>query len=107
MNLNPFNALRKEKKPDEQALRKQRERGEAAQRLMKDELLAEAFAEVERVYLTAWRNSGALDIEMRERAHIAVNLLDDVKNHLFSVVRDGIAAANRLTLAEDRKRRAA
>jgi len=103
--MNPFKPLRKEKEPDELALRQRRERGERAKRLMNDELLVEAFEAVEAYYMGAWRGSAALDVEMRERAHISVNLLDDLKRHLTRVAIEGVAAANALQLAEEKKRR--
>lgn len=105
--MNPFKSLRKEKELDEQALRIKRERGERAKRLMNDELLVEAFEGVESYYMGAWRGSAGHDVDMRERAHIAVNLLDDLKRHLTRVVVEGVAAANMLQLAEEKKRRRA
>lgn len=80
-----------------------RERGEHAQSLLRDETLMEAFAAVERVYMEAWRSSSLDQVELRERAHIAVGLLNDLKGQIISYVREGASAADRV---EQERRRA-
>lgn len=92
-------ALRKPVELDEFAAAEQIRRGAAADRLLKDEDLSEAFAAVNRVYMDAWTQSGALDVETRERAWIATRLLADLRNALISRVRDGKAAQKQLEQA--------
>lgn len=91
--------LRKPTELDEFAAAEKTRRGAAAERLLKDQDLAEAFADVERVYMDAWAHSAALDIETRERAWIATRLLADVRNALITRIRDGKAAQKQLEQA--------
>lgn len=83
-------------------------RGSRAEGLLKDELLTEAFAELEASYIKAWRETGALDTAAREKFFIAVNVLGKVKEHLHSVVANGKLAQKQLEdmakVAEPRKR---
>lgn len=88
--------LRKPVELDEWKLSAQRARGEAADRLLKDEFLTEAFEAVETVYMDAWRGSAALDIDTRERAWTSVQLLGDLRNQLLHVVRTGEIAGKQL-----------
>lgn len=105
MSYNPF---RKPVALDELALRKLRERAAHAETLLRDETLAEAFVKVEDVYVRAWRASGALEIDVRERAHLAVLLLGDLKAQLLQFVAEGDAATAALTKEAERgKKRAA
>lgn len=90
--MNPFQLMRKPKTVDEQEMRALAARADRAALLMRDETLAEAFVEVESVYVGAWRTSAALDIELRERAHMAVMLLGDLKAQLMRFVAEGEAA---------------
>lgn len=88
--------LRKPVEPDEQKAAEAARRGEAADRLLKDADLAEAFADVTSVYMDAWKNSDALDVELRERAWIATRLLVDLRSLLIARVREGQAARKRI-----------
>lgn len=91
--------LRRPVELDEYAAAEKTRRGAAAERLLKDEDLSEAFADVNRVYMDAWAQSDALDIETRERAWIATRLLADLRNALISRVREGKAATKQLEQA--------
>lgn len=88
--------LRKRTEIDPHKAEQQRARGEAADRLLNDELLSDAFQRVEQVYLDAWRRSDALDFEMRELSWKAVQLLADLRNQLMSEVRTGELASRHL-----------
>jgi hypothetical protein len=88
--------LRKEPEVDEGKLQEQRERGHRAERLLADDMLIEAWDAVENYYLTAWRGSDAHDIELRERAWTALQILTDVKGALARVARDGAVASEAL-----------
>lgn len=105
--MNPFTMLRKPAQPDELELLKARERGARAEALLRDETLMEAFTEIERVYYEAWRSSGALDIELRERSHISINLLGDIKAQLIRFVREGEVSKKAIAREVERKQRAA
>lgn len=104
---NWFETLRTPKQIDELALMKLRERGARAEALLRDETLAEAFVEVEKIYMQAWRGSDALDVELRERAHIAVNLLADLKAQIIHYAREGDAARASMEREVERKKKAA
>lgn len=84
--------LRKPRQIDEAQARQHRERGAKAEALLRDDAFTSAFREVAQVYESAWRNTAPLDVETRERAWVALRLLDDLRNQLISTVRDGVVA---------------
>jgi hypothetical protein len=88
--------LRKPKELNEGKLAEERARGDHAEALLRDDVLMAAFADVEGVYLEAWRKSGFDEVDLRERAHIAVGLLNDLKSRLISFVQDGAVAREKL-----------
>jgi hypothetical protein len=61
-------------------------RGEHAQRLLDDDVLKEAFANLESDYLNAWRASRYNDTDGRERLWQAVQIVGKVQSHLNSMV---------------------
>jgi hypothetical protein len=79
-------------------------RGERAQALLDDPLLAEALAALERAAIDEWRASGARDVEARERAWLMLELAQRFRAHFESLVASGTLAKGRLT-ALDRERR--
>ena len=90
---------------DEIALNRAAERGARAQRLLEDNLLAEAFAMLDAEYTKAWRATAARDTDARERLWQAVNVLRKVKDHLTKIVSDGKLAQREIDqLAQRRKR---
>jgi len=64
-------------------------RGEQAQRLLDDPILADAFATIEQEYIEQWQNSPARDAEGREKLYMMLKLLQRVKGHLSQVVDTG------------------
>lgn len=88
--------LRRPMRVDEFKVREAAARGARAEELMRNEAFTEAFEQVRDVYMDAWRNSDSLDVERRERCHVAVCLLDDIKNQILSTVRNGAAARETL-----------
>lgn len=88
--------LRKPVHVDEFKLHEASRRGASADELMRNEAFHEAFEQIRDVYMDAWRNSDALDVDRRERCHVAVCLLDDIKNQLISTVRNGAVARETL-----------
>lgn len=101
--MNVFASLRKPKPVDEGKLALLRERGARAKRLLNDETLVEALARMEAVYMAGWLGSAALDVELRERAHISVNLIHDLKKQLLSFATDGEMAAKKLEAELNKK----
>ena len=64
-------------------------RGSRAQALLRDELLQESLATLERDYIEAWKTSSARDTDGRERLWQAVNVVGKVRDHLVKVANDG------------------
>jgi len=87
-----LNMLRKPRQIDPEEEHQRIVRGERAEALLRDDAFREALESIEAVYMGAWRNSEAIDVERRERAHIAVCLLDDLRNLLIDYVRQGAVA---------------
>lgn len=77
---------------DEFKAREAMRRADKAKKLLEDEDLTKAFEMVEGVYLGAWRMSDQTEVDKRERCHIAVNLLSDLRNYLMACVANGEAA---------------
>lgn len=85
-------------------------RGMRAKVLLENELLNEAFAELEASYIATWRATGVHDNLGREKLFIAVNVLGKVKAHLHAVVSNGKVATaelEELTRRAERRRRLA
>ena len=90
---------------DEHKLNGEIERRARAEALLQNELLREAFAELEQRYVEEWRGSEPRDADARERLWQAVNVLRKVKDHLSRVVRDGRLAQRQLDELAGRRRR--
>ena len=93
---------------DETALGLAQSRALRAQRLLEDELLAEAFKTLEDSYTQAWRNTVIDDVSAREKLFLAINVVGKVRDHLTTAVNNGkLAAAELKELAQlaERKRR--
>lgn len=69
-------------------------KGMQAKELLENPIMAEAFAELERRYMEAWRQSKPSDQEERERLWLAVGILGEIQRHLRVVIDNG-AIANR------------
>jgi hypothetical protein len=81
---------------DERAMRDRVERGRKADELMNDETFCDAFQAIERVYIDAWRASDMYQVDLRERAHVAVKLLEDIRTQLRSYMVDGKVALEQI-----------
>jgi hypothetical protein len=89
--------LRKPKELDEIENARRRERGAKAEALLRDEALQDAFKALDEAYTKIWRTSvDPEDVGTRERAWAFSKVLDDLRNHLLSVVRDGAVAQREL-----------
>ena len=71
-------------------------RGARADLLLNDELLKEAFTQIERDYIDVWRRSSPRDTDDRERLWQAVNIVGKVRDHLVKVMNDGKLAQREL-----------
>lgn len=81
---------------DEHKLIKARERKAIAEQLLRNELLSEAFVELEKGYINAWGKSDPLQPEARENYYRAVQILGDVRRHLLNIVHNGKIAEKEL-----------
>jgi hypothetical protein len=97
----PSNPMSDESKLDLAAARALR-----AQALLEDELLIDAFRELEESYTAAWRASTVEDISGREKLFLAVNVVGKVRDHLAAAVTNGkLAQAELKELAQVAERR--
>lgn len=80
-------------------------RGVRAEALLKNELLAEAFARLEADYTQAWRLTAARDTEARERLWQAVQVVGKARDHLVSVASNGKLAKRELDQLVERRKR--
>ncbi len=71
-------------------------RAKRAELLKKDDILNEAFRELENQYIAAWRGSGVRDTDARERLWQALQLVGKVRDHLDHVISDGTMAKHKL-----------
>jgi hypothetical protein len=74
---------------DELQLRFEAERGMRAKALMENELLVEAFDGLEKLYTEAWRTSPPPAADQRERAWMALRMLDSVRADLRRLLDGG------------------
>lgn len=81
---------------DESKLGRDAARGSRAESLIKDEILKEAFATLEKNYVEAWRSTGIDDTAGREKLFLAVNIIGKVQAHLVTVLNDGKLASAEL-----------
>lgn len=82
--------------PEQQA-----SRGDAAERLLKDELLNEAFNVLEQEYTNLWKQTKPSDEAAREKLWLSLRQLEMVRAQLHSVVQTGKVA--KATLAQRAK----
>ena len=79
-----------------------------AQDLLDNELLSEAFKDLEHSYTSAWRATGIDEVGAREKLFLAINIVGKVRDHLVAVVTNGKLAQAQLKelaqVAERRKR---
>jgi hypothetical protein len=77
-----------------------------AQDLLDNELLAEAFRNLEDGYTAAWRATGIDEAGAREKLFLAINVVGKVRDHLTAIVVNGkLAQAELKELAQVAERR--
>lgn len=81
---------------DDIKLQKDASRGARAESLLKNELLIEAFAALEKDYTDALFLTKPQDQIAREKLYLAVNVTRKVKDHLNSMVQNGKLAQKQL-----------
>ena len=91
---------------DEHKLLRDADRAARAITLLENDLLQEAFANLESAYIASWRETNPLDTTAREKLYLAVNVVGKVRDHLTSIVSNGkLAAAELKALAETAERK--
>jgi|TARA_Y100001938_G_C7980242_1_gene374008 hypothetical protein len=82
----------------EDKLRGEMDRGAKAKALLNNPMLKEAFEQLEKQYIEAWKISPNRDSEGRERIYLLMKSLDAVHAHLVSVLETGKLAEKQLNL---------
>jgi hypothetical protein len=77
---------------DDTKLQRQIERRARAEALMRDELMAEAFAALEAAYYEGWKNSKPAETAARERLWQAAQIVGIVRGHLALAIENGKVA---------------
>lgn len=77
-------------------LREQKQRGDRAKSILESDLFVEAFEEIKKEIFDAWCNSQPSETDKRERAHVAVCMLDRIKSRFEQWIANGKVADNEL-----------
>ena len=72
------------------------ERGEQAAGLLRNEILQEAFENLENEFILAWKQSSVEDSQNRERLYMLCQNLSAVKGYIENVVSSGKLAKSQL-----------
>jgi hypothetical protein len=78
------------------------ERGEKAAALLRNELLQEAFSQLETDFIQAWKASSVEDSQNRERLYMLCQNLSALRGYLEGVVTDGKLAKAQLEELQNR-----
>ena len=87
---------------NEGKVRESMERGEKAAALLRNELLQEAFSQLETDFIQAWKASSVEDSQNRERLYMLCQNLAAVKDYLEQVVTSGKLAKAQLDELQNR-----
>lgn len=77
-------------------LQEQINRGEAAQALLSNELLIEAFEGLKRTYTQVWQTSRVNQTAEREEAFKLFNTISTVQSHLETILANGKMSSKQL-----------
>lgn len=87
---------------NEGKVRESMERGEKASALLRNELLQEAFSQLETDFIQAWKASSVEDSQNRERLYMLCQNLSALRGYLEGVVTDGKLAKAQLDELQNR-----
>jgi len=87
---------------NEGKVRESMERGEKAAALLRNELLQEAFNQLETDFIQAWKSSSVEDSQNRERLYMLCQNLSALRGYLEGVVTDGKLAKAQLDELQNR-----
>jgi len=83
-------------------------RGDRAKAFLEDEMIQEAFQEIENSYIRAWAQTAPHEFKARENFYSALQILGDFTRHFHKVLQDGkMAKAEIEALAKRERPRAA
>tara|TARA_R110000772_G_scaffold239452_1_gene351531 strand:+ start:244 stop:531 length:288 start_codon:yes stop_codon:yes gene_type:complete len=82
--------------------REMMERGEQAAGLLRNEILQEAFENLENEFILAWKQSSVEDSQNRERLYMLCQNLSAVRGYLENVVTSGKLAKSQLDELQNR-----
>ena len=89
---------------DEGKLRDELARGQRAVDLLRNDLLVDAFQELEKQYHLAWRSTEPADGDRREYLFNLFTALNDLKGHLDQIVENGELAKRQIEDLQGRRR---
>ena len=92
---------------DEIKLGNERDRGARAERILTDDLFVQAFAELEKTYLTAWKNTTPTQVPEREALWMGITVLSDVQQHFRLIMQTGKFSHEQLERLQDERQREA
>jgi len=72
------------------------QRAEHAKRILSDELVQEAFATIEKDFITAWRATGVSQAEERERIYTLLRMADSFRLFFQKVMEQGLIHQHQL-----------
>ena len=78
-------------------------RGQAAEHLLRNELIAQAFDRLKADYIAAWQLTDVRDVMAREKLWQAVNIVGKVREHLGKVVAGGKLAQAELRMRQTKR----
>ena len=84
---------------NEGKLREEMDRGSKAAELVKNPIFSEAFDALRSRYATQWADTPAGDRRERERLYVAINVLEDVYDHIVSCMQTGDMAGQEIDAA--------
>jgi hypothetical protein len=84
-------------------LNKDVDHGARAERLLKDEMLAKAFTDVEAAIIERWKSCPLKDRDSAHEYRLMYKLLSDVRANLELAVADGKIAAAELKRQDERR----
>jgi|TARA_Y100000296_G_scaffold84601_1_gene118278 hypothetical protein len=91
---------------DEHKLIRERERGEKAKRLLENELLVEAWTNIEEKLMVEWRATGPDEMPRREDCWRTLRLLNKLESVFKTHIERGEIAVKMIaTVEEDAKRK--
>lgn len=87
---------------NEGKVREEVERGEKAASLLRNELLQEAFQQLEADFIQAWKGSSVEDSQNRERLYMLCQNLSALRGYLEGIVTNGKLAKAQLAELQNR-----